>query len=283
MEHINLMGMTIDVVTERQAVARIVDGHGGVTVTPNLDHLRRFRSSEAVRRFYARADLVPADGMPLVWASRILGTPLPERVAGSDLIWSVSEAAAARGAAIALVGGSPGSADAAARVLTERFPDLRVALTACPLAGFEDDAGGIERLGRAVAGSGARIVFVGLPLDKQIALIEPLRASMPEASLLGVGVSFSFVCGEVARAPRWMQRLGIEWLHRLAQEPRRLARRYLIEGLPFAARLLAGAGFARVRGGRPAYRASLEDVSPAFGLGLHAATPAVRDQVDAHA
>jgi hypothetical protein len=80
-----------------------------------------------------------------------------------------------------------------------------------------------------------------------------------------------------------MQRLGIEWLHRLAQEPRRLARRYLIEGLPFAARLLAGAAFARVRAGRPAYRASLEDASPAFGLDLHEATPAVRAQVDAHA
>src|SRR3982751_2817929 len=131
MERIHLMDMPIDVVTERQAVARIVGSTACVTVTPNLDHLRRFRSSERIRSFYARADLVPADGMPLVWASRILGTPLPERVAGSNLIWSISAAAADAGLPIALIGGNPGSAEAAAQTLRERFPGLRVTLAAC--------------------------------------------------------------------------------------------------------------------------------------------------------
>jgi N-acetylglucosaminyldiphosphoundecaprenol N-acetyl-beta-D-mannosaminyltransferase len=246
---LQLMGMTIDVMTEAQAVARIVDGSGGVTVTPNLDHLRRFHESDAVRGFYEQAELVLADGMPLVWASRIVGTPLPERVAGSNMIWSVSEAAARRGAPIFLVGGNPGAADAAADALSRRFPQLIVAGTACPPHGFERDPAHIDELARALANSGAAIAFVGLPLEKQIALIEPLRDRAPGMWYLGVGISFSFVCGEIGRAPRWMQGLGIEWLHRLAQEPRRLGRRYIIEGLPFAARLLTSAMFVRLRRG----------------------------------
>lgn len=240
------MGMPLDVVTERQAVTRIVAGEGGVTVTPNLDHLRQFRSSEAVRRFYQAAELVPADGMPLVWASRLMGTPLPERVAGSNLIWSVSREAARRGTPIFLVGGNPGAADAAARALSQRYSGLRVAGTACPPLGFERDPGQIDAIAGSLAGSGAEIAFVGLPLAKQIALIEPLRARLPEVRFIGVGISFSFVCGEVPRAPRWMQRLGIEWLHRLSQEPRRLGRRYLLEGVPFAVRLLASAALIRL-------------------------------------
>jgi N-acetylglucosaminyldiphosphoundecaprenol N-acetyl-beta-D-mannosaminyltransferase len=240
------MGMPLDVVTERQAVARMVAAGGGVTVTPNLDHLRQFRSSEAVRRFYRAADLVPADGMPLVWASRLMGTPLPERVAGSNLIWSVSREAAKRGAPIFLVGGNPGAAVAAGRALSQAYQGLRVAGTACPPLGFERDPRHIDAIATALAESGAKIAFVGLPLAKQIALIEPLRARLPGIWFIGVGVSFSFVSGEVMRAPRWMQRLGVEWLHRLAQEPRRLARRYLLEGVPFAVRMLASVALIRL-------------------------------------
>jgi N-acetylglucosaminyldiphosphoundecaprenol N-acetyl-beta-D-mannosaminyltransferase len=241
-----LLGMPIDVVTERDAVARVVGGGGGVTVTPNLEHLRRFRADADVRRFYGTADLVPADGMPLVWASRIAGTPLPERVAGSNLIWSISESAAKRGRSVYLLGGSPGTARRAADVLRDRFPGLVIAGTAAAPVGFDRDAAQLAAMADGVAASQADIVFVGLPLDKQIAVIDRLRGRAPQTWFLGVGVSFSFVCGEIARAPRWMQRLGIEWLHRLAHEPRRLARRYLLDGVPFALEVLARAAALRV-------------------------------------
>jgi N-acetylglucosaminyldiphosphoundecaprenol N-acetyl-beta-D-mannosaminyltransferase len=244
---IELMGMSVDVLTQRQAVEHVVAGDGGVIVTPNLDHLRRYGRSDAVRRFYAGADLVLADGMPLVWASRVAGTPLPERVAGSTMIWELSQAAAATGRPIYLLGGNPGAADDAAATLVERYPGLRVAGTACPPHGFENDPAQIEAIARALTESGPGIVFVGLPLDKQITLIEPLRERFPRIWFMGVGISFSFISGEVVRAPVWMQRLGVEWIHRLVQEPRRLARRYLLEGLPLAARLLAGALVTRMR------------------------------------
>ena len=246
-DRIRLMGMPIDVVTEEQAVQRVVRGGGGVAVTPNLDHLRQYCLSEAVQCFYHSAELVPADGMPLVWASRIMGTPLPERVPGSDMIWSLSKAAADRGMPVFLVGGNPGTADAAAQVLSQRFSGLRIAGTACPAFDLERDSVEIETIAGALTDSGAAIVFVGLPLLKQIALIEALRARCPRTWFLGVGISFSLVSGEVARAPRWMQRLGIEWVARLFQEPRRLARRYLVEGVPFALRLLGTAVLVRLK------------------------------------
>jgi N-acetylglucosaminyldiphosphoundecaprenol N-acetyl-beta-D-mannosaminyltransferase len=241
------MGMPIDSLTERQAIERVATGSGGLIATPNLDHLRRFGRNETVRDYYLSANLVVADGMPLIWASRIQGTPLPERIAGSNLIWTLSGALANQDRSIFLLGGNPGAADAAARLLRDRCPGLRIAGTACPPLGFERHPEAIESVAQVVATSGADLVFVGLPIEKEITLVEPLRKRMPSTWFIGVGVSFSFVSGEVVRAPRWMQRAGVEWIHRLVQEPRRLARRYLLEGLPLAVRLL---GQALVRRGR---------------------------------
>ena len=192
-----------------------------------------------MRRHFHSADLVLADGMPLVWASRLQATPLPERVAGSDLIWSLSRRAATRGASVYLVGGNPGSAEAAAGVLRDAAPGLEVAGAHSPPMGFLDDDGERLRTERAVAESDPDIVYVGLPLDKQVELIPRLRERLPHAWFLGLGISFSFVCGEVRRAPDWMRSTGLEWIHRLSQEPQRLTRRYLLEGLPFMLELLS--------------------------------------------
>src|SRR5262249_7804430 len=139
-------------------------------------------------------------------------------------------------------------AEEAARVLCERFAALRIAGIECPAPGFERDASSRERVAAALEQSGADLVLVALGSPKQEQLIADLRARLPRAWWIGIGISFSFVAGRVVRAPRWMQRLGLEWVHRLAQEPRRLARRYLVDGLPFAASLLAGSAW---RGLRP--------------------------------
>jgi N-acetylglucosaminyldiphosphoundecaprenol N-acetyl-beta-D-mannosaminyltransferase len=242
---ISLMEMPIDSTTEQEVVDAVGEavtrGRGGWVITPNLDHLRLFRSSDDVRRHFENADLVVADGMPLVWASRIQDTPLPERVAGSDLIWSLTKEAERRQASIYLVGGNPGSAEQAGEILRERAPGVEIAGTDCPPMGFESSPGEVDSLAERLDRSEPDIVYVGLPLDKQVALIPRLRRVVPSAWFLGLGISFSFVSGEVRRASGWMQRTGLEWVHRLMQEPRRLFRRYLIDGLPFAARLFAHA------------------------------------------
>jgi N-acetylglucosaminyldiphosphoundecaprenol N-acetyl-beta-D-mannosaminyltransferase len=250
-KRVDLMGLPVDPVTGQEAVETVTgaleDGRGGWVITPNLDHLRAYRRRPELRRHFREADLVLADGMPLVWASRIQDTPLPERVAGSDLIWSLSRAAADQDASVYLVGGNPGTARAAAGVLEDAAPGLEIAGAHCPPMGFERDGAELERVEQAVTEPDPDLVYVGLPLDKQVTLIPRLRERLPGAWFLGLGISFSFVSGEVARAPRWMQAAGLEWVHRLIQEPGRLARRYLIEGLPFSLALLAHASGRRLR------------------------------------
>ena len=239
---IRLCGVRIHAVTEDEAIAHVLDeldaGRGGHVVTPNLDHLRRVRQDPSLLNLYCNADLVVADGMPLIWAARLQRTPLPERVAGSSLVNTLTAAAARRGRSIFFLGGSPGTAAAAAEALKQRYPDLVVAGTYCPEIGFEKDPAELSKVMRTLEAARPDIVYVALGSPKQERLILQLRGCAPQAWWLGIGISFSFVAGEIQRAPRWVQRLGMEWLHRLMQEPRRLAKRYLVHGLPFAGSLL---------------------------------------------
>jgi exopolysaccharide biosynthesis WecB/TagA/CpsF family protein len=242
---IDLCGVNIHAISERQCIAQILRrstaGRGGVVVTPNLDHLRRCHKDAEFAQLISQADLVVADGMPLIWASKLQGTPLPGRVAGSDLISSLSASAANSGKPIFLLGGDPGTAELAAGVLKERYPNLQIAGTYCPPIGFEKDADKMRELTGMLVSAKPDIIFVALGSPKQERLIERLRDRLPGTWWLGVGISFSFLCGEVKRAPRWMRGLGLEWVHRLMQEPGRLFKRYVVHGIPFAVRLLGGA------------------------------------------
>ena len=240
---VRLAGVELHALTEEQVVETILAelevGRGGVVVTPNLDHLHRCGKDVTFAALVAEADLVVADGMPLIWASRLRGTPLPERVAGSNLISTLSAAAAQAGRRVFLLGGDPGAAEGAARVLRERFADLQVVGTHCPPRGFEDDDAQMAIIVDGLVAAQAEIVFVALGSPKQERLIAVVRRSLPTAWWLGVGISFSFLTGQVRRAPPWMQKSGLEWVHRLFQEPKRLLKRYLVTGIPYAGRLAA--------------------------------------------
>jgi N-acetylglucosaminyldiphosphoundecaprenol N-acetyl-beta-D-mannosaminyltransferase len=251
-----VMGAPMGVATETQAVRAIIGaaqaGRGHWTITANLDHIRRYRSELIARELIDEADLIVADGMPLIWASRLAGDTLPERVSGSNMVWSICEAASLAGLPVYVLGGDPSVAERASRVFEDAYPGLQIVGTACPPVGFENDAKQIDHIERELIDSDARVVFVALGFPKQDLLIRRLRASMPSASFLGVGISLSYVTGDLSRAPEWICNLGLEWAHRLAQEPtRRLVRRYLVDGLPFGLRLLASAAHHRVgRNGR---------------------------------
>lgn len=249
---VELGGLRLHALTERACVSHIIaelqQGKGGWVVTPNLDHLRRFQRDLDFQGLVAQATLVTADGMPLIWMSRVQGTPLPERVAGSSLIDTLSQAAAKEGKSIFLMGGDPGTAEEAGAILCRRYPGLRLAGTSCPRVGPVLDEATRQSLVTELTAARPDIVFVGLGSPKQERLIAGLRDCLPAAWWLGVGVSFSFVCNRVRRAPLWMQKLGLEWVHRLWQEPGRLARRYLVDGLPFAAIMFARCSWRRLRG-----------------------------------
>ncbi|WP_248961691.1 WecB/TagA/CpsF family glycosyltransferase [Sphaerisporangium perillae] len=242
-DRVTVAGVAVDALTEAEVVAHVVAalgrGQGGHVVTPNVDICRACSRDPEVRAIVAGADLAVPDGMPLVWASKLLGTPVPERITGADLIWSLSEAAASKGLPVYLLGGPPGVAVRAAEVLRDRYPDLRVAGVASPPFGFETSAEGLASVREALLAARPRVVFVGLGFPKQDRLIDLLRADLPGTWFVGCGAAIAFTAGSVRRAPEWMRRSGLEWLYRLAAEPGRLARRYLVDDLPFALRLLA--------------------------------------------
>lgn len=242
---VRLRGVELHAITERQCIDHILrcldQGVGGTVVTPNLDILRRCTKDLTFATLVSESDLVVADGMPLIWASRLQGTPLPERVAGSDLITSLSLAAAEHGRSIFLLGGAPGSAEGAAEILRRKAPNLKIAGMYCPPVGFEEKPEEMSRLIDALTQGQPDIVWVALGSPKQEVLINRIRQLLPGAWWLGVGISFSFLTGDVQRAPRWIQRIGMEWAHRMFQEPKRLFKRYLVHGLPFAAGLMFSA------------------------------------------
>lgn len=239
------MGLRVDALTERQVidavVAALAGGRGGWIVNPNVDVLRQLHASAELRALVAPASLQVADGTPLLWAAAVQGTPLPERVAGSSLIYPLTKAAAEHGLGVFLLGGNPGTAERAGARLIELAPGLRIAGTYCPPMGFERDPAEVAAIEAALEAARPDIVFVALGFPKQERLTARLRERFPSAWFVGSGITLSFVIGEVHRAPDGLQRLGLEWVHRLWQEPRRLFRRYVIDDIPFAAALFASA------------------------------------------
>lgn len=234
--------MPLHVVRFDEALERLVQLACGdrpaYAVTANVDHVVRLCRNPQLRPLYADADLSVADGMPVVWASRLLGVPLPERVAGSDLFPALCAKAAEHGLSVFFLGGALGTAQRAAEILRARHPPLRVAGTYCPEYGFERDPAASERALQAVRAAAPDILFVGLGSPKQENWIAANRAACRAKLSIGVGISFSFISGHVSRAPRWMQRIGLEWCHRLVQEPGRLWKRYLIDDAAFLGRVL---------------------------------------------
>jgi N-acetylglucosaminyldiphosphoundecaprenol N-acetyl-beta-D-mannosaminyltransferase len=237
---IRLFGVQIDAVRMDEAVARLtgwLDLPGKrcrFVVTPNADHSIMLQENIDLRAAYTDADLVLADGMPLVLASRFLKRPLPERVAGSDLVPALFDAACdERPLRTYLLGGAPGVAERAAEKIRARWPAVRIVGTDSPPFGFEHDAVEIEAILQRIARVRPDVLVVGLGAPKQELWVHRYRDRLAARIALCVGATIDFLAGSKPRAPLWMQRSGLEWLHRLMTEPRRLFRRYLRDAILF--------------------------------------------------
>ena len=202
-------------------------------VTANAQHIVLLETDSNLREAYSHADLVVADGASLVFASRLLGQQLPERIAGVDLFERLCAKAAEVGLRVFLLGGRPGSAKLAAEKLKRRFPRLTVAGTCCPGLGFEQDGRELYAVRGAIRRSRPDLVFVALGAPKQECWMERYGRSSGARVLIGVGGSFEILAGVFPRAPRFLQRIGWEWFYRLLLEPRRLWKRYLIGNCRF--------------------------------------------------
>ncbi|HUY34718.1 MAG TPA: WecB/TagA/CpsF family glycosyltransferase [Pirellulales bacterium] len=230
---VRLFGIEIDVLRMREAVAQVRDwvtSRDGICryiVTPNVDHAVLFQEHEGLRRAYAEAGLVLADGAPLVLASRWLGKPLPERVAGSDLVPALFDATRANSPLrVFLLGGAAGVAERAAANIAARWPAVTVVGTVSPPMGFESDATQNAAVLARIAKASADVVLIGLGAPKQELWVRRHRRAIAAPVALCIGATIDFLAGERSRAPRWMRRAGLEWLYRIGTEPRRLGRRY---------------------------------------------------------
>jgi len=251
---IQLLGMQLASCSEPELLDTLFGAlarqRGGWLITANLDFLRRYYKEPRMQALYAQADLRVADGMPLVWAAALQGTPLPERIAGASLLRPLAERAAQEGRSVYFLGGSGNVAEGAAATLRREFPALRVAGFASPWLPAEPDDAAVEPTRQALTEARPDIVLVALGSPKQEWLISKLRRSLPAAWFIGVGMSFSFATGDMPRAPRWMQRSGLEWVHRLVSEPRRLGKRYLWHDAPFGIELLGRSLLSRLKNER---------------------------------
>jgi N-acetylglucosaminyldiphosphoundecaprenol N-acetyl-beta-D-mannosaminyltransferase len=247
----SLLGLRVDCVDQQAVLDRIFGslarGEGGWVVTANLDFIRHNAIDAQARALYGQADLCVADGMPLVWAARLQGQPVPERVAGSTLVDHLVERAAAEGRSLYMLGGTDSANRLAAERIHALYPILRLCGRSSPSVSSPPNAEDIRCVADTLLALRPDIVLVGLGSPKQEQIIAALRPLLPRTWMMGVGITFSFLAGEVHRAPVWMQRIGLEWMHRMVQNPSRLVKRYLVEDFPFAFRLFASALVARVR------------------------------------
>ena len=224
-----VLGMRVDGTSYRETAAAIAElvsaGDGGAVCVSTVHMVMEAFDDPVFQRIVNSADRVTPDGVPLVWALRLLGIEKAERVYGPSLLPIVCDLARERGLSVGFYGGSAEVLDELVRRMGRRFPGLNVSFAFAPpfraLSTDED-----QKLIEDIEGSETNILFVGLGCPKQERWIAEHRNSL-SCVMVGVGAAFDFHAGNKAQAPAWMQASGLEWLFRLCCEPKRLWRRYL--------------------------------------------------------
>jgi N-acetylglucosaminyldiphosphoundecaprenol N-acetyl-beta-D-mannosaminyltransferase len=237
---VDLFGVTIDVLCMYEVVDIIQAWTAGpqdrcrYVVTPNVDHTVLLQERQELRNAYQDAALVLADGWPVVAASRLVGKPLPERVPGSDLVPCLFQAASpAKPLRVFLLGAAPGVADRAAQNIWSKYTGVDIVGVYSPPLGFEKDAAENDKILYLIEQTSPDILVVGLGAPKQELWVHANQDRLQAKVALCVGATIDFLAGEKARAPRWVQRLGLEWLHRMCSDPKRLVRRYARDAWKF--------------------------------------------------
>lgn len=203
-------------------------------VTPNVDHIVQLEQGGEICDVYADADLIITDGKPLIWISKLYGTPIKEKISGSDLFPLLCERAATKGYKMFFLGAAEGVAAKAAANLMSKFPGLEVVGTFSPPVGFEKDPQEMARIEKMIKDSAPHILIVGLGCPKQEKFIYRNRERLGVPLSLGLGASLDFEAGNIKRSPKWMSDYGLEWLYRAIKEPKRLLKRYIVDALEIA-------------------------------------------------
>lgn len=236
-ERVTVMGAPVDPWTMAQTVERtkelIDSGVFAHLIGVNADKLLQMRDDPEMDAIVRRCEVVNADGASMVMAAQRLGAPVPERVAGIDLMGELCSLAECEGYRVFLLGAKREVVERTRDVLLGEYPGLRIAGIRDGYFGEE----GFDEVAEEVRASGAQITFVGITSPKKERLIERFRELGLKGAYVGVGGSFDVVSGAIPRAPMWMQRAHLEWLFRMMQEPGRLAKRYVVGNARFMALL----------------------------------------------
>lgn len=227
------MNTEIDNLTMDEALKRIdgliQENRNAYVVTPNVDHMVQLEQGGELRDAYEQADLILTDGKPLIWISKWYGTPIKEKISGSDLLPRLCAMAAEKGYKMFFLGAAEGVAAKAAENLKKRFPGLQVVGTYSPPFGFEKDEEEMAKIKKLIKMATPQILAVCLGCPKQELFILHNKDELGVPLSLGLGASLDFEAGNIKRAPKWMADHGLEWLFRITQDPKRMAKRYLVK------------------------------------------------------
>ena len=220
----------VDNLTMEEAVQEIdrliVEKKQSYVVTPNMDHIVLIEKDKLFKEIYDNADLVLTDGKPLLWIANIKGTPIKEKVSGSDIFPRICELAADRGYKIFILGAAEGIANKAAEILMKRYSGLIVSGAYSPPIGFEKNTDEVKKIIELINDSEADILAVALGSPKGEKFIYKIRSKINVSLSISIGATIDFIAGNVKRAPKWMSNMGLEWLFRITQDPKRMIKRY---------------------------------------------------------
>lgn len=235
MSRIAFLNTEIDNLTMSEAIEEIdklvIIKKTSYVVTPNVDHIVKLENDEEFKEVYKNADLILTDGMPLIWISKIKEIPIKEKISGSDLFPKVCELASKKSYKIFLLGAAEGVAIKAALNLKDKFKGLAIVGAYSPSYGFEKEDDEVEKIIEKINEAKPDILAVGLGAPKQEKFIYKFKDRLNVPVMLAIGASIDFEAGNIKRAPKFMQKCGLEWFYRLCKEPRRMFRRYLIDDL----------------------------------------------------
>lgn len=232
MSRIKFMNTEIDNLTMQEALEEIdrliQEKKSAYVVTPNVDHIVQLETNRELQDVYANASLILADGKPLLWIAKWYGTPIKEKISGSDLFPLLCKMAAEKGYKMFFLGAAEGVAAKAAENLSKRYKGLQVVGTYSPPYGFEKNQLELDKIVNMICAAQPEILIVGLGCPKQEKFIHQHRERLNIPISFGLGASLDFEAGNVTRAPKWMSDNGLEWLFRIMQDPKRMIKRYLV-------------------------------------------------------
>lgn len=235
MKRIKFLNTEIDNITMEEALKEIewliLNKKPSYVVTPNVDHIVKLEKDDEFKEVYKNADLILTDGMPLIWISKMKSTPIKEKISGSDLFPRVCELAAEKSYKVFLLGAAEGVAGKAAENLKKKYKGLNIVGTYSPSYGFEKREDEVQKIIDIINEVKPDILAVGLGAPKQEKFIYRTKHKLNVPISLAIGASIDFEAGTVKRAPKFMQKCGLEWFYRLCKEPKRMFKRYIIDDL----------------------------------------------------